>query len=332
MKVYIYPTYTPRRDKSGNLYIKYFHQSFQKEDGIETVNRLWKIGISSIAFNLDAEVFIIQWVDLIPSKRLGKIQFLLFLFLILLISLMNKKIVWILHNKRAHNNKSQWVDFGMSFMAKYATCVVTHSEEGVTFFNKHYPEYRGKCYYIPHPVYTTNIYTSETVKYDYVIWGSVSRRKRILEFLRFVNNSGFMKSKKILICGKCNDEAYAREIYPYVEENPNICYINKFLDDDLLRQTITKGKVILFTYNADTVLSSGALIYSLNFCKPIIGPNVGSFADLQEIVSVYNTFSDIPLIKVKANETACIDYIKENQWQYFPKKIMNILEIIQSKE
>lgn len=325
MKVYIYPTYTPSRDKSGNLYIKYFHEAFQKEDGVKVINRLWQIGIASIAFNLDADMFIIQWIDLIPNKRLGKIQFIFFLLFVKVISLLRKKIVWVLHNKRAHNNKSRWVDYGMKFMAKYATCVITHSEEGISFFNKKYPIYQGKCYYIPHPVYTSQIYSSTKIVYDYIVWGTVSKRKNVLEFVSFAITSNELKSKRILIAGRCSNSQYAKKINDVITDS-NIIFDNRFYNDEELRDLISQSKAILFTYNSESVLSSGALIYSLNFCKPIIGPNVGSFADLKSIVSVYNKFSDIPHLLLKSNIEACKQYIAENTWDTFPCKLISITQ------
>ena len=62
MKIYIYPTYTPSRDKSGNLYIKYFHDAFRQQ-GFKLSNNLWQIGIMSLFANLKSDIFIIQWVD-----------------------------------------------------------------------------------------------------------------------------------------------------------------------------------------------------------------------------------------------------------------------------
>lgn len=322
MNIYIYPTYTPSRDKSGNLYIKYFYEAFQNKRDVKVVNRLWQIGIASIAFNLDADMFIIQWVDLIPRKRLGKMQFVFFLLLIELISILKKEIVWVLHNKRAHDKKSHWVDYGMGFMARHATCVITHSEEGVSFFNERYPTYKGKCHYIPHPVYTSQIYPSKNIVYDYIIWGTVSRRKNVLEFVKFAVNSDEMKSKRILIAGRCGDSKYAKEISNTIADS-HIVFENRFFSDEELRVLISQSKIILFTYNGESVLSSGALIYSLNFCKPIIGPNVGSFADLKSIVSVYNNFAEIPHLDLKSNEEACRRYIYENLWKSFPAKLIS---------
>lgn len=324
MKVYIYPTYTPSRDKSGNLYIKYFHDAFHKVNNWKVVNRLWQIGITSLLFNLDADVFIIQWVDLIPFKRFGKIQFVLFLFVIKLLQLFKgKRIVWILHNKHAHNGKSKLVDYGMDFIAQYATCVVTHSGEGVTFFNGRYPQYNGKCYYLPHPVYTSEIYDSKEIQWDYIIWGGIGRRKRIVDFLIYAKHSQFFMGRKILVCGNCSDRAYDNEIKQILWDN--VTYMNRFVDDDELRNLIQKSKCILFTYNTDSLLSSGALIYSLNFGKPIIGPNSGNFKDLKGIVSCYNSFEEIPLLKHDNNSEMVNGYIFENTWERFPQKILKLI-------
>ena len=323
VKLYIYPTYTPSRDKSGNLYIKYFHDAFHKDKSFNVLNRLWQLGIASLLFNIDAKVFIIQWVDLIPGKRFGKIQFILFLFLISLIDIMGKHIIWILHNKHAHKGKSKLVDYGMSFMAKKADKVFAHSKEGVTFFDTKYSRYAGKCSYVPHPVYSSTIYPSQETKYDYIIWGSIDKRKNILEFLRASKKMPYFNDKRILLCGRCASKEYDEAINK--EKGVNVTYINRFISDEELIDYISKSCYILFTYNAESMLSSGALIYSLNFCKPIIGPNVGSFADEKDIVNTYNHFDEIPFLNIKFDKEACLSYLKENTWDKLPNRIMTLI-------
>ena len=326
MKIFIYPTYTPSRDKSGNQYIKFFHDAFHCDRFYSVKNRLWQIGITSLLFNLDANLFVIQWVDLIPFKRFGKIQFVVFLIAIRFLSCFkNKKILWILHNKHAHNGNSKLVDYGMGFIAKYSKCVVTHSEEGVTFFNERYPQYKGKCHYLPHPVYSTEIIESSNVQWDYIIWGGISRRKRIVEFLSFARETSYFDDKRILICGNCSDKKYDEEIKKLLWNN--ITYIDRFVTDDELQDLISKSECILFTYNTDSLLSSGALIYSLNFCKPIIGPNSGNFHDLEGIVSCYDRFEDIPTLTTIDNKELIRKYIIDNTWTQFPDKIRTIIDM-----
>lgn len=321
-KIYIYPTWTPSRDKSGNLYIKYFHEAFENSKQYRVVNRCWKIGIASMMINLDADAFIIQWVDLIPRKRLGKIQFVFFLLVVDLAKLMGKRLIWILHNKQAHMGKSWLVDKGMRFMANMADDVVAHSTDGITFFNRMYPEKSGKCRYVPHPVYSQNVYTKSAYKYDYVVWGSIGRHKNVLEFIKFFNRIPYFNDKTLLVCGRCVDQAYHQQIEFEVSRNTNINYKNAFLENDELRELICQARVILFTYNPESVLSSGALIYSLNFCRPVIGPRVGNFDDMKGVVTCYDRFEDIPGLKPQFDVEEARKYISENTWGAFPSKIL----------
>ena len=325
MKTYIYPTYTPSRDKSGNLYIKHFHEAFEKDASYKVVNRFWQLGIASLFFNLDAELLIIQWVDLIPNKSFGKIQFLFFLILMTLARFLRKKIVWVLHNKHAHSGKSKLVDAGMKYMAKSSMVVLVHSEDGVTFFDETFPYYKGKCCYIPHPVYSSKIYETKSIEYDYIIWGGIDKRKNILEFVETAKSMTFFDDKKILICGRCSNDAYDELLKTSMNGKDNFVYINKFLSDAELVDYISKSRCILFTYNPDSMLSSGALIYSLNFCKPIIGPNVGNFRDMQRVVSCYDSFQDIPLLQMDYDYKYIMSYISNNTWDRFPQKVNNLL-------
>lgn len=324
-KVYIYPTYTPSRDKSGNLYIKYFHDAFLCDENFKVVNRFWQLGIASLFFNLDAQIIIVQWVDLIPGKRLGKIQFIFYLILILIARLLRKKIVWILHNKHAHKGKSKLVDFGMKFMAQKASVVIAHSKEGCAFFDSMYPNYAGKCRYIPHPVYSQNVMPPKKSEFDYIIWGGIDKRKNIIEFLEFAKSEPFFDGKKILICGYCRDSDYSEKIRRIADEKRNIVFLNKFFSDEELADLISRSSVILFTYNPESMLSSGALIYSLNFCKPIVGPRVGNFSDLEGSVQCYDSFSDILRIQLWNNKEKNLEYISENTWDVFPQRVLKLV-------
>lgn len=264
-------------------------------------------------------------MDLLPGKRLGKVQTFFFLIAILFAFVLRKRVVWVLHNKRSHSGRSKWVDFLMSIMAKVSTSVVVHATDGMDFFNTKYPHQKGKCHYIPHPVYTSKKFTSHDVKWDYIIWGSISPRKGITEFLEYVSNSDYLKRKKILIAGRCNDKDYTQRIISLL--TPNIEFINKFFSDNELKDLITSCRNILFTYKNDSLISSGALIYSLNFGKPIIAPNDGNFADIPGVVSCYNKFDDIEFISQQNqfDESKLEKYLKEETWDKFPAKLERTL-------
>jgi hypothetical protein len=324
-KYYIYPTYNPSRDKSGNLYIKYFRDAFIYK-GHTLKNRFGKFGIVSCLLNLDAEVFIFHWIDLIPFKRYGKLQLIVFFPTIILLRCLGKKIIWFLHNKRSHTKYSCIVDKCMIFMAIFANKVVVHSKtDGLSFYNQNYGKYGCKAYYIPHPVYNNIIYISNknSIQWEYIIWGNISKHKSILEFILFTKSSDFFKNKQILICGQCLDLEYDQLI---TENLPSyIDYYNYFLKESDLIKLILKSRCILFTYQSPSVLSSGALIYSLNFDNIIIGPKIGNFYDLyfKGIIDCYKSFKDIEHINIynKNNIHYKKDYIRKNTWSSLPSKI-----------
>lgn len=322
--LYIYPTYTPEKDKTGNKYIKYFHDSFCKQYLIR--NRYGKLGVISLYFNLRADSYIFHWVDLIISKQKGLIQVFLFILGVSLLKIMGKKVIWVLHNKKPHRVNSQIALFCMKYIALRADVILTHSREGLLFIEEAYGKsILKKAKYVPHPVYSSEIISSTSIDWDIIVWGTIEKYKNVLGFIEFVKTNETFLKRRILICGRCPDEEYAKQIISSIPDN--ITFINEFIEDTQLRDFISKSRVILFTYSLDSVLSSGALIYSLNFNKKIIGPLGGSFKDFRPIVECYERFEDLLSMDLDGEvDTFLVErYIQENTWDSLPGKVANVL-------
>jgi len=209
-------------------------------------------------------------------------------------------------------------------MSLKADFVLTHSLEGIRFYKSEYPDSSAKCFYLPHPVYEFGkIEDAAQTEWDYIIWGTITPRKKVLEFVRFAAECKELEDKRILICGRCADTVLDTQIRKSL--SPNITYQNVFMSDDELASRISSAKTILFTYDGGSVLSSGALIYSLNFFKPIIGPKVGSFEDLKGIVECYDSFEDIPSIVSRDCSGEIKKYIDENLWAGFPDSLLSYI-------
>lgn len=325
IRVYIYPPYKGKIQKTGNKYTQLLWNSFEESSDFEVVNhQVTNKPFYDFFFNINADIFIFSWIEsyAVTPMRMGK--FIYVLSFILILRLLNKKVVWIMHNKHPHSKATKTTDWAMRTLAKVSTHVITHAAEGVTHFECHLKGKRGKCVFIPHPVYTDEFFESYPLKWDYIIWGSISPRKGIVEFLNYVKGEKYFTDKKILICGRCGDKHYAQQI----EENcsENIEFINEFISDEQLKEYIGASASILFTYQESSILSSGALVYSLNFCKPIIGPNVGSFSDMKGIVKCYDSFADIQNICIEPNLQSVKSYIQNNTWKQFPQKVKAIVQ------
>lgn len=324
-KVYIYPPYKGKILKTGNKYTQLLWNSFEESPDFEIVNhRVIKKPFYDFIFNIDAKIFIFSWIESYAVSHLRMWKFLYILSFILFLRLLNKKVVWIMHNKHPHLKSTKTTDWAMRTLAKVSKYVITHADEGVKHFEHHLNGRCGKCVFIPHPVYNDNLFESYPIKWDYIIWGNISPRKGIVEFLDYVKGDNYFADKKILICGKCGDKHYAQQIEDSCSEN--IEFINDFISDGQLREYIGSSACILFTYQESSILSSGALVYSLNFCKPIIGPNVGSFSDMKGIVKCYDSFADIPNISLDSNTNSVKSYIRNNTWNLFPQKVKAIVQ------
>jgi beta-1,4-mannosyltransferase len=318
---YIFPFYSKQRNLSGNTYLKQFTDSFASTSKIN--DKFGRYGVISLFFNLQSQVFIFHWLESISKKKQAFALFVGFVFL----RLLNKKIIWVLHNKRPHKEDSHLGEFCMGVAARFSNYIVCHSKEGFLFVKDTYGErIAKKVSYIPHPVYHTQIHKSEEYKWDIIVWGNILPYKNILEFVKFIKKTSEMHNLNILICGNCKDEEYAKEI----ENNltSNITFIKGFIKEEELKKYICQSKAILFTYKLDSVLSSGSLIYSLNFNKLIIGPDGGAFKDLGEIVICYENFSDLQEIdysrEVCSNDIKL--YLAKNTWELLPNKINSLLE------
>ena len=323
-KVYIYPMFKKRTSTTGNTYAKLMCDAFNSSDQFRVVDHkiFGDSTFLNMYANLDADIFIFNWIENFRLSFKKITQFITFLGFLSVAILMRKDIVWMLHNKHPHKGRNKVSFHTMKIMSRVSTCVITHSLEGKKYFEEKLSK-KDKCYYIPHPVYTDIIIPSRDIKWDYIIWGGISERKGILEFVKYASKSEYFLSKSILICGNCKNEKLADSIRQSLSDN--IEFINRFLSDDEISSYISKSRYILFTYAPSSVLSSGGLVYSLNFLKPIIGPNVGSFAEAKGIVSCYNEFNDIEKLEISFDSDSCKDYIKNNAWEEFPLKLMAII-------
>ena len=72
--------------------------------------------------------------------------------------------------------------------------------------------------------------------------------------------------------------------------------INGYIEFEELKHLIHNAGLVLFTYQKESVLSSGALMDSIGCSAKVLGPDTGAFRDLAafDIVATYQSFDEIP--------------------------------------
>ena len=327
-KIYVYPTIHDKGRKR-NPYIANLIQGLE-EVGYEVTNfkKLPKRGVIDILRHFNANTFIINWPENLYSLRLGFFQVIVYCLLLVAIRLSGKKIIWILHNKEAHSNKSYFSSFSMWITAKMSNSVVTHAFHGIKFFKEKYRKSNITAF--PHPVYPDISFPKDVpIKYDFIIWGAIDPYKNILSFLKYVeDHNDELKQYTFLICGSCKNVSLANQINQLVERNRNIHFENKFFSDADLAIAIAQSRVILYTYKESSVLSSGSVIYSLSAKKLIIGPNFGNFQELASggQIVVYETYEEIFKLFSSSivNERKIDEYHNQYTWNSFAQYIKQI--------
>ena len=341
--VYIYPYGANAPEESINPYIQDMMEGMQNHCLVLNYGKKNRDGVLDMIKNINRiDAIILNWIESLPDRKWGRAQTLLLFFIICWLKWKNRKIIWVLHNKRPHartNKKFKTLLFG--FIMRHATTIITHSSEGVDYLKRFGKGYEEKAHFIPHPVKRINNPKSkhEPMRlngqdiYDIIIWGTVNPYKGIDRFLENLNDSGVINKYKILIAGKFTSGDYYRKVR-------NMCGVrtqikNKYIPYDELKTLIRQSKIILFPYKPETILSSGALADSITYDSVIIGPNVGAFHDLARagVIECFNDHKElIGLIDkhMKRDKDSIswdnrLDYIRENTWQQFTARLCELV-------
>ena len=327
-KLYFYPKIILKSSDVQNSYINDFENAIAVHHEVVNKEANSKGVVDFFKYISKTDIFLFNWIEDIPRRKMGKLQVLFFVLFLSLVKIRKKKIIWILHNKYSHNlAKNRWTDFMFKTMMKNSNLILTHSNEGIEFAKKKFPKDAHKIKYEIHPIKSKIASTPSSKKYDFLFWGSIHPYKDIVKFLEFIKAQKVIDSPKILIIGRCFDEDYKKLLQATLNED--MIFEDKFYDMEDIAQFASESKYILFTYNAGSVLSSGALMDSLRMNSQIIGPNHGAFKDLSHLstVHVFDEYKDIlSIYKCDSDDQESVkqeldDFFEENSWLRFADKI-----------
>jgi hypothetical protein len=330
---YFYPPRVPiDRNIVLNPYTSSFIESLDKKVNVLNKDTFAKIAIVDLfKYIFSIDVIIFNWIENIGYKKLGKLQFVFFMFAFVILKLRKVKIVWVFHNIHPHKGESFISKYMYSLFFDASDLIVTHSKKADKYVKAHSSK---KTFFTHHPNNKIQIDNSilnidescDVRKKDILIWGSIEPYKGIVEFLDFNKKMGQAKAFKIQIIGTCNDVNYENEILKYT--NDNVVFENRRVSFLELNKHIDNSKFVLFPYRSNSVSSSGALLDTLTFNGSCIGPNTGCFSDLAEegLCYVFRSYEEILNI-VSTNNSIDNDkmqyFVQGNSWDKFIVKLIS---------
>ncbi len=295
-KGYFYPNSAKKKPEDSNPYSFFLMEGIQKEFDILNSKTPSKTGFYDfVKYLRKIDFLFVNWIENLPDKRYGVWQSFLFLFLITLKKFFGFKLIWVMHNKVSHSKKNYRIKkIIYKNLIRKSDLIFTHSTEGERIIKKVDPGNK-KVIFIHHPVrQRKNTIQCAKKEYDLLIWGNITPYKGIREFVEFLNeNQQKTNVYRILIAGKFLSDTYFESINKFSLEN--LFIDNSFIDEDYLDTLIQKSKIILFTYKTDSVLSSGALMKTLEHHSLILGPDYAAFADLEKegVIFTYKNYPDL---------------------------------------
>jgi len=333
-KLYIYSAKGKKLDVY-NPYIDDLIHSFGEYYTFVNLEKPSKTGIFDILkYITKLDYIIFHWIEKLPEMKGGFLQTIFLFFLIPVLKLFRIKVIWTMHNKMSHSGKSPRLTKAIfKLMLRKSNLILTHSNEGIDFGDQLVSGSMHFTYYLPHPVKDRRLDRIPTKEYDILIWGTISPYKGIDKFLDYLYNNNLEKKYRILIVGKVSNPEYDMQLQKY--GNDSITIENRFIEDELLQNLISKSKLVLFTYSKASILSSGVLMDSLGYGANVIGPTVGAFADLSKDGIINNYYDHDDMIQKidsqiseggKVNKSALDNFLMENSWPKYAEKVHRIIK------
>ena len=298
-KAYIYPVSARNKDGVYNPYLDDFMDS--TSHCFDYLNRHdpSRVGVFNLLkyfWKIDFAIF--HWPENIAEKKFGLLQSLFLLFMLPVLKISGVRIIYVVHNKVSHSqNRFRLKKYIAKKLMKSACLMIVHSGDGIPFINK-ISGGEKNVFFFPHPVSVQKPVLNPSKETDVLIWGNIAPYKGVHRFLKLVRESETVGKLRILVAGKVSSPAYLQELNHNLPENVEIR--DGFLDDPQVDELIGKSRIVLFPYQEDSILSSGAFAKTMVFPVKIIGPECGAFSDFSSLPAVFTFKSEgdiIPLIQ-----------------------------------
>lgn len=239
------------------------------------------------------DYFLLNWFETLGGNK--KLDYVKKCFKLFMMKLFNKRILWVLHNKKPHtkDNKDKSTKLSIKLMKKLLKqsfkiiILCDESKSVLETLCKSGNSYENKIYKIPHPNYI-GVYPKTADKitktsYDilnilYV--GQVNKYKNIdllINAVTTLNNDRI----HLHIVGNCKDKEY-KEYLTNTSKNKNITFDFRFIPDNELVEIISNYDIVALPYSYESSLNSGTIFLAFSYKKTVIAPMIGSLKEFSD--------------------------------------------------
>lgn len=211
---------------------------------------------------------------------------------LMLHKLLGAKIVWVFHNRYAHDTGSQDGSASMSdmhWLADHSSVIMLHSRSS----RKYIPDISRngkKAVYIPHVLYgRQNVgadpdavrkrYGISGQDFVFTMFGVVRPYKNIEGGIKAFKRLQ-LANAKLVIVGNPSDNGYAGKIKKMCGDDPNIILDLQYISNAALDGIIGISDVVMMPYHGGSSMNSGVMIQSFSMGKTVITPDICMARDM----------------------------------------------------
>jgi glycosyltransferase involved in cell wall biosynthesis len=244
---------------------------------------------------------------------------------------------------KGKDDRKSWIrNFAFKFiLSKYKDCriFVLNDDEAAEILNRKYSTDAFEVLVDPVPEFyykglADNHQKSDEEKFQFIMIGSISKRKGIFEFLDAIQKS--QSKARFLIAGNIDNAILAKveQKVAYLQaQGINLEIHNRYLSNKEFTKFIKASDIIVMPYHSKGA-SSGILGHAAFSNTAVIGPNIGLIADIindYEMGVTINPNNLDQFIKYLDNPDKVISacnldkmeqYVNENSIEEFYTKIM----------
>ncbi|MGE4320079.1 MAG: glycosyltransferase [Acholeplasmataceae bacterium] len=281
MKILLFPF-----SNNKNEYINYTKQIYNEID-VDLLELTYK--------NLTSSYLYVQmnWFESLPNNIIrANLIFLKRLFLIYVLKKHKKKIVYVYHNIKPHNNRNKMQSSILQYLLiKYSSHIIYHCEESLIYLKKYFKDESNyhKFYFIPLHNYVDGEYKSYIInrkKMKFLYFGLISKYKNI-ELLINAFKSLKYENIELELIGQVNTNNYKKRLIHMCETDKRISYRFQFIEGELLDSIIKQSDVTVFPFDKRSMLNSSSIIYSASKGKTFISPTIGTTKEFMITNSFY---------------------------------------------
>lgn len=221
-----------------------------------------------------------------------------------IVRLLGVKVVWTVHELTIYGKKYQRLElFVIGIMVRLVDRILVHTQKTKDFIVSSYNINGNMVSVIPHANYK-NYYSNNTsrkesrVKFNiddedivYLFFGMIRDYKGLPELIGFFKEIQ-SHNTKLIIAGRPFRKDIARNIMRDCAGNENITTFLEYIPDEDVQFFMNAADVVVLPFKG--ILTSGSVMLSLTFGKPVIAPAIG---DLPEVLDESGSFLYDPTVK-----------------------------------